>query len=69
MPKISDLVWVEDIGKEKPAYHKVGIMVEKDDGKRSIKLNSVPVGDFNGWLQIYEQKPKEGGYKQEEAPF
>lgn len=60
---IKDIVFIEKIeGKEKPNYHKVGILMEKDDGKVSIKLNSIPAGNgWNGWLQVYAQK------KQEEA--
>ena len=58
MAKISNLVWVEDIGKDKPRYHNVGIYRESDDGKQSIKLNLIPAGNWNGWLSIFEQKDK-----------
>ena len=59
MSKFMDLVWVEDIGKDKPKYHNVGMLMIKDDGKMSIKLNSVPACNWNGWLSVFEQKPKE----------
>jgi hypothetical protein len=52
-----DVVRIERIeGREKPNYVNVGIMLVKDDGKMSIKLNSVPVGNWDGWLNIFEKK-------------
>ena len=56
---IKDLVWVEDVGKDKPKYHNVGILMEKDNGKTSIRLNTVPASGWNGWLSVFDQKKKE----------
>lgn len=58
---IKDICFVEKIeGKEKAMFHKVGILLIKDDGKMSIKLNSLPAGNtWNGWLSCFDQKPKE----------
>jgi len=67
MPEIFDLVWVEDIGKDKPRYQNVGIFMIKDDGKKSIKLNAIPVGNWNGWLSIFPKREKTEGFKQNPA--
>ena len=59
--KILDLVYVERIeGKEKPSYHNVGIIMMKDDGKVSVKMNTLPVSHaWDGWLTGFERKQKE----------
>ncbi len=60
---IKDIVWVEkQEGRDKPNYHKVGIMLEKEDGKLSIKLNVIPGPGWNGWLSVFEQKPKDEAF-------
>lgn len=58
---IRDIVYIEKIeGREKPKYHNVGVLIEKDDGKMSIKLATIPVGaGFAGWLNVFEQKAKD----------
>ena len=56
---IKNIVWIEDVGKEKPQYHNVGILLEKDDGKVSIKLNTIPASGWNGWLSVFEQKKRD----------
>jgi hypothetical protein len=59
MSEIKNIIWIEEIeGREKPNFHNVGILMFKDNGKISIKLNTVPVGNFNGWLSVVEQKKK-----------
>jgi len=55
---IEDLVWFEDIGKDKPKSHNVGILMTKDDGKKSVKINVTPVGNWNGWLSVFPKKDK-----------
>jgi hypothetical protein len=48
-------------GEEKKHWINVGRMTEWDDGSFSIELHAVPVGDwFDGRLQAFEPKPKEG---------
>ena len=66
MSKVFDIVHVQSVeGKDKPFYTNHGILLVKDDGKKSIKLNSVPVGEWNGWFSVFEKKKKEI----EEEPF
>lgn len=57
---IKDVVFIENVeGRDKPNYHKVGILLEKENGKVSIKLNTIPAGNWNGWLSVFEQKKRE----------
>ena len=55
-----DVVRVEKIkDSDKKKYTNVGILLVKDDGNMSIKLNAVPVGNWDGWLSCYKQKAKD----------
>jgi hypothetical protein len=51
-------------GMEKSRWTKIGIMLEKADGKRSIKLEVLPLPSKEGevWLQVFENKPKAEGW-------
>ena len=53
----------EKDGEDKKSWHNIGtLFVDDEDGRMSIKLHSMPapgVG-FNGWLSVFEQKPREG---------
>jgi hypothetical protein len=51
-------------GNEKTRYVNVGVLFTRDDGSLTMKLESVPVG-FNGWINFYEPKDKEGDGKTE----
>lgn len=52
-------------GNEKTRYLNVGALFERDDGSRTMKLESLPIG-FNGWINFYEPKEREqsGGQQQ-----
>jgi hypothetical protein len=52
--KISDLLWAATDKQGKRQWIKCGIALDKDDGKRSIKLEVIPVG-FDGWLVISDR--------------
>jgi hypothetical protein len=43
----------------KTFWSKCGILLKKDDGKISLKLESLPVGEWDGWLSVFEQDKKE----------
>jgi hypothetical protein len=51
-------------GVEKSRWTKIGVMLEKPDGKRSIKLEALPLPNKDGevWLQVFEDKPKVDGW-------
>jgi len=49
-------------GKEGKTYwHKLGVKFVFDDGKESIKLDSLPLPNEKGevWMNVFEQKPRE----------
>jgi len=49
----------EQNGEEKTAFDNVGILIQKPDGKISLKLNCIPVGGWDGWLIVTEKKQKD----------
>lgn len=61
MRKVYDVV--ATVGKRKdgkPNYVKVGVVLEGDKGL-SMKLETLPMGnEWNGWLNFYEPKPRNG---------
>ena len=49
-------------GKEGKTYwHKVGVKFVYDDGKESIKLDSLPLPNEKGevWMNLFEPRPKD----------
>lgn len=53
-------------GNEKTRYINVGTLFQRDDGSQTMKLESLPIG-FNGWINFYEPKPKDGEQPQRQA--
>jgi len=56
---------------EKTKWIKCGVLIEKD-GKQSIKLDVMPCGEFNGFLNVFEQRDKgqsQGGRHDSREPF
>ena len=41
-------------GQEKNRYQRVGTLFQRDDGSLTIKLDCMPIGEFNGWLSAYD---------------
>jgi len=62
-------------GSTKKRYVQVGSVFAGDDGRTSIKIDSVPVGsDWNGWLSVYpldeqQQAPSQAAPAESEIPF
>jgi len=55
-------------GTEKKRYITVGAVFESENGKLSMKLESVPTSpEWSGWISFYEPKPYGGGANQEES--
>lgn len=49
---------------------KCGVMLEKPDGKKSMKVDAIPVGPgWDGWLVISERRKGDGQGVPEEGPF
>jgi hypothetical protein len=59
MQKIYDLLWKKSEENGKALWEKVGIMIEKNNGKRSLKLDLMPMGTWDGWLVVSEKKTKD----------
>jgi len=58
------LLWKRSADKGKARWEKIGIMMEEDDGKKSVKMDLVPVGQWDGWLVVSERKAKEDSGKE-----
>jgi hypothetical protein len=54
-------------GNEKTRFVNIGALFTRDDGSITLKLESIPVG-FNGWINFYTPKPKDGEHQQRERP-
>ncbi len=56
--KIYDLLWKREEKSEekKTRWENIGVLIE-NDSKRSVKINVLPVGDWDGWLTVVERKP------------
>ncbi len=59
MSKIFDLLWKKSENDGKAHWERVGVMLVKEDGKKSMKLDVLPVGQWDGWLVVSERKAKE----------
>ncbi|MBL7031830.1 MAG: hypothetical protein ISR97_01460 [Nitrospira sp.] len=59
MSKIFDLLWKKSENDGKAQWERVGVMLVKDDGKKSMKLDVLPIGQWDGWLVVSERKAKE----------
>ena len=45
--------------KERPGWERVGVLMDKEDGKKSDKGDLLSVGQWVGWLVVAERKDKE----------
>lgn len=54
-------------GNEKTRYVNMGALFQRDDGSLTAKVESLPIG-FNGWINFYEPKAKEGEQPQRSRP-
>jgi hypothetical protein len=58
----------EQNGEQRTAFDNVGVMITKTDGKVSIKLNTIPVGPWDGWLRVVDKQAKsDSGYVPDET--
>lgn len=44
-------------GEEKARWLKVGVVFMKENGKTTLKIDSLP-NNFNGWIELVPVKPK-----------
>jgi hypothetical protein len=58
--KIYDLLWKKSEDKNgKARWERVGVLMEKEDGKLSLKIDLIPAGQWDGWLVVSERNEKE----------
>lgn len=43
-------------GEAKTRWHNVGKAFHNENGNISIKLNSIPVGDWDGYLNLFDER-------------
>ncbi len=60
--KVYDLLWLrekksEDKQDSKNRWETVGVLID-NDGKMSVKLNVMPVGSWDGYLNVKEREEK-----------
>jgi hypothetical protein len=41
-------------GQEKTSWLTIGSMLKADDGRVKLKLDSMPVSDFDGWVNVFD---------------
>lgn len=57
--------YVDKDGKEKGVWVQIGTLFSSPHGSNmTIKLDTVPVGEFNGWVSVFKREDWEG----EETP-
>ena len=58
--KVANGTYQKD-GQEKTRWLTIGGMLQ-GDGKMKLKLDTIPVGDFDGWVQVFpvEENPSYG---------
>jgi hypothetical protein len=50
-------------GQEKSQFTNCGTLLQKDDGSFVIKLDSLPLGEFNGWISCFDfDEERKQGY-------
>lgn len=63
--KVFDVVatvgkYTDKQGNEKKRYTNVGAVFEDDQGRLSIKLETIPVGpEWSGWISLYPPKERD----------
>lgn len=62
---IYDLLWKRSEDKGKARWEKVGILMEKDDGRKSVKIDMIPANNWDGWLVVAERKGREELFKEQ----
>lgn len=43
-------------GEEGSNWTDMGVMFKKDNGKFSIKIDAIPAGDWDGWVQLLDPR-------------
>lgn len=54
-------------GEEKTRWHHMGVCFQNDKGQLSLKIDSLPL-NWDGWVSLFDPKPKDGSAPQQSAP-
>lgn len=58
---VYDVLYKRGENEGKGIWIKCGVVLQKPNGKMSLKLDAVPVGnDFDGWMVISERRQQNG---------
>ena len=55
-------------GDEKSRWMKCGVVIEGDDGRLSLKLEAVPIGEFSGWFSLFPPKDRQERQSEDRRP-
>lgn len=56
-------------GQERKRYANVGTVFENEDGRLSLKLDTVPVGPgWSGYIQFFDPKPRDSQHGDRQHP-
>jgi hypothetical protein len=56
----------ENPGETKKRYKNCGAVFVRDDGSQFMKLDTIPVGEWNGWLAFYPPRNRQAGEQQQQ---
>lgn len=59
----------EKDGEKRKRWSKAGAVFQDDDGRMSIKFEAMPVGEWSGWMNIFEKRDESKQPKQENKPI
>ena len=48
-------------GETKTNWLKIGVLQSDGNDKFKVKLDSIPVGNFSGWIECFDIEPRQGG--------
>ena len=58
---VYDLFYKKGEYEGRAIWLRCGVLIEKDNGKMSVKLDTVPVsGQWDGWLVVSERRDRDG---------
>ncbi len=58
MSKTYNLLWKKSENNGKAQWERVGMLLEKEDGKKSMKIDLLPAAGWDGWLVVSESRSK-----------
>lgn len=65
--KAKNGTYTDKTGQEKVRWHHMGVCFQNDKGQLSLKIDSLPL-NWDGWVSLFEPKPKDGSQPQQAAP-